>query len=33
LVTGVIPPSRAEILIERVLNLEEIPDIGLLLSA
>ena len=33
LVAGVIPPSRAEILIERVLHLEGFPDIGLLLSA
>ena len=33
LVAGVIQPPRAEILIERVLHLEEIPDIGMLLSA
>jgi hypothetical protein len=33
LVAGVIPPTRAEILLERVLHLEEIPDIGRLLSA
>jgi 2-methylcitrate dehydratase PrpD len=32
LVAGVIPPFRAESLVERILHLEQIPDIGLLLS-
>ncbi len=33
LVSGVIPSSRVEILIERILHLDEIPDVGLLLSS
>ncbi|MBN2439289.1 MAG: MmgE/PrpD family protein, partial [Deltaproteobacteria bacterium] len=33
LVSGVIPPARTDMLIERVLHIDESPDIGLLLSA